>query len=93
MRCLRRVRKIKKIKKASKATTATLPITIPAIGPPPNPFFEPLDAAVVDVVGTVDVEEAAAMELVGEERVSWPPSLVVVLSKTDTVYPLAAAQP
>jgi hypothetical protein len=79
------LRKSKKIKKASKATTATLPITIPAIGPPPNPFFEPLEAAVVDVVGAAKVEEAAVGVFVGAEVVSRPPSLVVVLSKTDTV--------
>jgi hypothetical protein len=82
---LRRVWKSKKIKKASKATTATLPITIPAIGPPPNPFFEPLEAAVVDVVGAAKVEEAVVGVFVGAKVVSWPPPLVVVLSKTDTV--------
>jgi len=82
---LRRVRKSKKIKMASKATTATLPITIPAIGPPPNPFFEPIEAAVVDVVGVEKVEEAAVVVFGGEVVSSGPPSLVVVLSKTDTV--------
>jgi hypothetical protein len=66
-----------------------LPITIPAIGPPPNPLlFEPVEAAVVDVE---DAAEAAAE--VGEEVVSRPPSLVVVLRRTETVYPLATAQP
>jgi hypothetical protein len=64
---------------------------MPAIGPPPNPlFFEPLEAA--DVVdGAAEVEEAAIEA--GEEVVSRPPSLVVVLSSTDTVYPLATAHP
>jgi hypothetical protein len=79
------VRKSKKIRKASKAITATLPITIPAIGPPPKPFFEPLDAAVVDVMGAAEVEDAAVGLLIGAEVVSRPPSLVVVLSSTDTV--------
>jgi len=69
-----------------------LPITIPAIGPPPNPLlFEPVEAAVVDVEDAAEVEEAAAE--VGEEVVSRPPSLVVVLRRTETVYPLATAQP
>lgn len=65
-----------------------LPITIPAIGPPPNPLlFEPLEAAVVDVEDAAEVEEAAAEvgEEVGEEVVSRPPSLVVVLRRTETV--------
>lgn len=67
------------------ATAATLPITIPAIGPPPNPLFEAAEAAVV-VASTTEVGEGA----VGEEelelaRVSWPPSLVVVPSRTETV--------
>ncbi len=79
------MRKSKKIRKASKEITATLPITIPAIGPPPKPIFEPLEAAVVDVAGTTEIEEAAVGLLVGAEVVSLPPSLVVVLSGTDTV--------
>jgi hypothetical protein len=70
--------------------TAMLPITIPAIGPPPSLLFEPVEAAVVGVGSTVEVEEAAMGELVLEEEVevatvSWPPSLVVVLRRTDTV--------
>jgi hypothetical protein len=61
-----------------------LPITIPAIGPPPNPLLlEPLEAAVVDVEDAAEVDEAAAE--VGEEVVSRPPSLVVVLRRTETV--------
>lgn len=84
-RCLRRVRKSKTIKKAIKATTATLPITIPAIGPPPNPFFELLEATVVDVVGAAKADEVAVGVFVSAGVVSGPPSLVVVLSKTDTV--------
>jgi hypothetical protein len=43
------------------------------------------------VEDAAEVEEAAAE--VGEEVVSRPPSLVVVLRRTETVYPLATAQP
>jgi hypothetical protein len=75
------------MRKAIKARAATVPITIPAIGPPPNPLFEAVEAAVVVVVSTADVGEGFVVddkefEL---ETVSWPPSLVVVLSRTDTV--------
>jgi len=59
-----------------------LPITIPAVGPPPIPLFEPLEAAVDDVEDAAEVEEAAVG---GEEVMSGPPLLVVVLSKTDTL--------
>jgi hypothetical protein len=89
-RCLRRVLRTKKIRKAIKATTAMLPITIPAIGPPPSPLFEPAETAVVDADGSVEVEEGTSGELVVVEGVevvilSCPPSLVVVLSRTDSV--------
>jgi hypothetical protein len=68
------------------ATAATLPITIPAIGPPPNPLFEAVEVTVA--VGTPeDVGEGLVVdeEEVELARVSWPPSLVVVLSRTETV--------
>jgi hypothetical protein len=69
------------------ATAATLPITIPAIGPPPNLLFEAVEAAVVVVASTAKVGEGFVVDEEELElaRVSWPPSLVVVLSRTDTV--------
>jgi len=44
-----------------------LPITIPAVGPPPNPLFEPLEAAVDNVEDAAEVDEAAVS---GEEIMS-----------------------
>ena len=72
------------MRKAIKARAATVPITIPAIGPPPNPLFDAVEAAVVVTgdVGEGFVVNDKEFEL---ETVSWPPSLVVVLSRTDTV--------
>jgi hypothetical protein len=72
----------KKTRRATKAITEMLPITIPAVGPPPNPLFEPLEAAVDNVEDAAEVDEAAVS---GEEIMSGPPLLVVVLSKTDTL--------
>jgi hypothetical protein len=43
------------------------------------------------VEDAAEVEEAAVE--VGEEVVSRPPSLVVVLRRTETVYPLTTSQP
>jgi hypothetical protein len=68
------------------ATAATLPITIPAIGPPPSLLFEVVEVTVV--VGTPeDVGEGFVVddEELEHARVSWSPSLVVVLSRADTV--------
>jgi hypothetical protein len=59
-----------------------LPITIPAVGPPPNPVFELLEVAVDNVESAAKVEE---VDVSGEEVMSGPPLLVVVLSKTDTL--------
>ena len=74
-----------KQKRSKRMIPAMTPITIPAIGPPPKPVFEPLAAAAVDIVGAAEVEEAVVRLFAGAEVVSWPPSLVVVLSNTDTV--------
>lgn len=66
------------------AMAAMAPITIPAIAPPPNPLF--VDGETGDVVEVVVEEEAG--ELVGEDGVgrdSEPPSLVVTLSRTETL--------
>jgi hypothetical protein len=66
----------------------TLPMTIPAIAPPLNPCLEEVGTA--EIVTRVEVE-AEVTELMEEaeedwvEMVSEPPSLVVMLSSTDTL--------
>jgi hypothetical protein len=74
------------MRKAMEAMAATLPIMIPAIGPPPNLLFEVVEATVAvetpEDVGEGFIVDEEEVELA---RVSWPPSLVVVLSRTDTV--------
>ena len=44
------------------ATAATLPITIPGIGPPPNPLFEAAEADVAVVASTAEVGEGAVVD-------------------------------
>lgn len=90
---------IQKINAPVASRVATLPITMPAIAPPPSPSFLFAGGASVGVASKSVVEEDDIDDVVEDvvEDVegieSEPPSLPVMLNATATVNPDAAAHP